>query len=74
MIYRDDTGATSSHGGPTFCLGVERGGDAELGGRFGDRGMAGVGTPGATAADRSTGRTCRSRRATGSIGLERGQC
>jgi hypothetical protein len=28
---RDDSGAASSHGGPTFCLGAEHGGDAEPG-------------------------------------------
>jgi hypothetical protein len=28
---REDSGVASSHGGPTFCLGAERGGDAEPG-------------------------------------------
>jgi hypothetical protein len=73
---RDDSSAASSHGGPAFCLGAERGGDVELGSGLGDRGggVAGVGTPGAAATDRSTGCTCCSGRATGSFGLERGHC
>jgi hypothetical protein len=73
---RDDTGAASLHWGPAFCLGAERGGDVEPSGRFGDRGggVAGIGTAGAVATDRSTGCTCHSGRATGSFELERGQC
>jgi hypothetical protein len=55
-----------------FCLGVEHSGDVEPGGRLGDRGrgVAGDGTPRAATADRSTGCTCRSERATRSFGLE----
>jgi hypothetical protein len=55
-----------------FCLGAERGGDAQLGRRLGGSGggVAGDGTPGAAATDRSTGCTYRSGRATGSFVLE----